>query len=150
MGNLKQISFNGKASTFSDNIPNNFKDGTGTNSVIEGDVNNNIASGNYSHAEGSGTITSGWASHAEGTSTRAVGPDQHVSGKYNVEINNVAEIIGNGSGNNSRSNARVLDWNGNEKLAGSLTLGMNTAEEITITASELKAIKQMLQDNNYI
>lgn len=54
----------------------------------------NIASGNYSHAEGvgtsafgdcshaegTGTITSGWASHAEGYSTTASGEDSHAEG----------------------------------------------------------------------
>ena len=31
------------------------------------------------------------------------------------------EIVGNGIGNGARSNARTLDWDGNEVLAGGLT-----------------------------
>ena len=34
-----------------------------------------------------------------------------------------AEIIGNGVASNNRSNARTLDWNGNEELQGTIYLG---------------------------
>ena len=50
-----------------------------------------------------------------------------------------AEIIGNGTGDNARSNARTLDWDGNETLAGSLTLGSTT-----ITEAQLIALLAML------
>jgi hypothetical protein len=33
---------------------------------------------------------------------------------------NYAEIIGNGTADNARSNARALDWNGNEYLKGDI------------------------------
>ena len=36
-----------------------------------------------------------------------------------------AEIIGNGTADNARSNARALDWNGNEYLKGDLYVGCN-------------------------
>ena len=36
-----------------------------------------------------------------------------------------AEIIGNGTATNARSNARTLDWNGNERLMGDLYVGCN-------------------------
>lgn len=49
-----------------------------------------------------------------------------------------------GAGNNSRSNARTLDWNGNEELAGSITLGKGTEDETTITAAQLKALLALL------
>ena len=57
------------------------------------------------------------------------------------------EIVGNGtmSGTTeSRSNARTLDWSGNEALAGSLTLGKGTADEVTVTAAQLKQLIAML------
>ena len=38
---------------------------------------------------------------------------------------NYAEIVGNGDTNNSRSNARALDWDGNEYLNGDLYVGCN-------------------------
>ena len=94
------------------------------------------SSGDYSHAEGYGTessglnshsegldsIASGDQSHTEGEGTEAASDNQHVSGKYNVVDNSdtYAEIIGNGADENNRSNARTLDWNGNETIAGDL------------------------------
>lgn len=50
-----------------------------------------------------------------------------------------AEIVGNGEDNNNRSNARTLDWEGNETLAGSLTLGSTT-----ITEAQLQALLALL------
>lgn len=38
---------------------------------------------------------------------------------------NYAEIIGNGTADNARSNARALDWDGNEHLMGDLYVGCN-------------------------
>lgn len=79
------------------------------------------ASGAQSHAEGAGTTASGVQAHAEGTYTIAAGDSQHVSGRYNIEDNydRYAEIVGNGT-SFVRSNARTLDWSGNESLAGNI------------------------------
>lgn len=86
----------------------------------EGEVTQ--AKGYASHTEGYYTIANGLASHTEGYHTIASGHNQHVSGKYNIEDSNneYAEIIGNGSDNDNRSNARTLDWDGNERIAGNL------------------------------
>lgn len=103
------------------------------------------ASGSWSHSEGWGTSAEGEASHAEGRSNSALGTAshaegqntkanklcQHVFGKCNIEEAFTAEgdagvyieIVGNGSAPAARSNARTLDWNGNEVLAGKLTVG---------------------------
>lgn len=89
------------------------------------------ASGNYSHAENGGTA-SGHYSHAEGLNTIANHASQHVFGTYNVadpstKASNLkgtyVEIVGKGTGDNDRSNARTLDWDGNERIAGRLTVG---------------------------
>ena len=81
-----------------------------------------VASGFNSHAEGSDAVASGDQSHAEGEGTEAAGENQHVGGKYNVidQSNAYAEIIGNGTDENNRSDARTLDWQGNETIAGDL------------------------------
>lgn len=86
------------------------------------------ASGDVSHAEGTDTIARGPNSHAEGTGTIASGSNQHAAGRNNIEdyTNTYVEIIGNGSSNNARSNARTLDWNGNEVLSGNLTINGST------------------------
>ena len=57
----------------------------GKGAVIEGDGSSNVritASGDYSHAEGSGTIASGFISHAEGANTTASNSSSHAEG-YN-------------------------------------------------------------------
>lgn len=68
----------------------------------------------YSHAEGNATVTNAMFTHAEGYKTIASSENQHVEGKYNVEDSQgkFAHIIGNGTGNNARSNAFAVDWNG--------------------------------------
>ena len=78
------------------------------------------ASGLHSHAEGVSTVAGGLGSHAEGEGTLASSNLQHVGGKYNTEDTqgDFAEIIGNGTADNARSNARTLDWNGNETIEG--------------------------------
>lgn len=90
------------------------------------------ASGDYSHATGWYTTASGYTSHAEGYQTTANHKSQHVFGEYNVLDTSTypstargtyVEIVGKGTSNSARSNARTLDWNGNETLAGKLTLG---------------------------
>lgn len=103
---------------------------TGVGSHAEGASS---AIGQNSHAEGWGTSAYGDYSHTEGMNTRASNLAQHVFGAYNVvdEENNTSsvarrrgkyvEIVGNGSSMLKRSNARTLDWNGNEVLAGSCT-----------------------------
>lgn len=92
------------------------------------------ASGEHAHSEGYGTTASGTASHAEGNNTIANHKSQRTFGEYNVADTSAAaatargnyiEIVGNGTGNNARSNARTLDWDGNEQLAGRLRLGAN-------------------------
>ena len=107
-----------------------------------------VASGTNSHAEGNDTVASGSSAHAEGSNTIAASNYQHVFGKYNVSSNNhtYVEIVGNGD-SNARSNARTLDWSGNESLAGSLTLGKGTVDETTITAAQLKGLLSLTSAN---
>lgn len=103
---------------------------SGDSAHAEGDRTK--ASGEDAHAEGFRTEASGEASHAEGLRTVANHRAQHVFGEYNVEDDSAAdsdargnyvEIVGNGTAINDKSNARTLDWSGNETLAGKLTLG---------------------------
>lgn len=132
-------------------------EGTGTiaknpNAHAEGIASQ--ATADASHAEGAGTRAIGYVSHAEGYYTYAKNAYQHVGGKYNeydpstndsVHTGTYAEIIGNGASDTQRSNARTLDWQGNEALAGGLTLGMGTSDEISITPVQLKALLALLQ-----
>lgn len=73
----------------------------------------------------------------------------------NVSSHNLkyVEIVGNGYEEmddqtfvitEHRSNARTLDWDGNESLAGSITLGKGTTDEVTLTAAQLKQLLALL------
>lgn len=119
---------------------------------------NTTSDGGYSHAEGSGTIASGPGSHAEGLDTEAsstaahaegIGTiaqrkSQHVFGEYNKPDTTgsttirgtYVEIVGNGSYTNSRSNARTLDWSGNETLAGKLTVGAAPTSDMDVATKQ--------------
>ena len=80
------------------------------------------AHGNRAHAEGWSTEADGEASHAEGLSTKAYSKNQHVEGKFNIKdtAETYAHIVGNGTSDNSRSNAHTLDWKGNAWYAGTV------------------------------
>ncbi len=139
-----------------------FQAGTGTASAdyANAEGQDTQARGESSHAEGYLSITDGEAAHAEGYMAGASGDYAHaagectvasrksqtVFGRYNEaeqssaalgkEYGSYVEIVGNGD-EDTRSNARTLDWNGNEKLAGGLTLGMGTADEAELSAARL-------------
>ena len=173
LGQVKAQSDWNQSNNSSDNYIKNkpaLKAGQGANSIIEGDIDTNVAggvyahaegyhteaSGNYgSHAEGNETTASGTSSHAEGTIVTASGTgshaegfnttasgsyshaeghktvaknrSQHAFGEYNKLDQSTAsswdrgtyiEIVGNGTDENTRSNARTLDWQGNEYVQG--------------------------------
>lgn len=89
------------------------------------------ASGTASFADGNLTTASGDLSHASGQRTTANHKSQFVFGESNIPDpstaaatarGNYVEIVGNGTTNNP-SNARTLDWEGNEVLSGKLTIG---------------------------
>ena len=95
---------------------------SGSRSAVLGGLENE-ASGNQSVVLG-------------GFGNKAQNSNQVVSGKYNAP-GDYAEIVGNGSSQNSRSNARTLDWSGNETLAG--TLYVNGSDEVA-TKSDFGAV----------
>lgn len=113
--------------------------------------NSSTALGDAAHSEGDFTVASGDNSHAEGSNTTAYGRSQHVFGELNIPDpvgssymkGTYVEIVGNGE-NGITSNARTLDWEGNEKIAGSLTIGMDTENEVTITPAQLTALLALL------
>ena len=113
------------------------------------------AQGNYSHSEGQYTKAQGDYSHVEGLQTLAKFQSQHVFGEYNIvdpstnnagnHRGNYIEIVGNGNEVNSivtKSNARTLDWSGNEVLAGKLTVGAAPVNDMDV------ATKKYVDDNS--
>lgn len=81
------------------------------------------AIGRAAHSEGEETAARGPDSHTEGLGTRAEGSAQHAQGRYNVvdNQNKYADIVGNGTDNDHRSNAETTDWSGNKWVAGKIT-----------------------------
>lgn len=117
----------------------------GTKSVIEGancvaaGFNSHAegvstkAIGFESHAEGFGSIAVGNYSHAEGYYTKALRSGSHASGQYTVAGGDIGSMvigyyndyynrpndifqIGNGTGDNTRSNAFTIDWLGDVQM----------------------------------
>ena len=116
---------------------------TGVSSHSEGQGTR--STGDLSHAEGLGTTSVGKASHSEGLGTQTTHAYQHVFGSYNVydasqneptEKGTYVEIVGVGTANNSRANGRTLDWNGNETLAGKLTVGVAPVNDMDVTTKK--------------
>lgn len=98
---------------------------------------------------GNVVIASGYYSQAMGNWTTAQRKSQFVFGEFNDPDQsgtygtrgNYVEIVGNGS-MSKRSNARTLDWNGNEVLAGKLTVGAGPSADMDA------ATKKYVDDEN--
>ena len=97
------------------------------------------ASGSGAHAEGHGSTASGKDSHAQNSYTKASKRSQTALGTYNTEdtasttthpsgtaaYGKYALIIGNGTADNSRSNALTVDWSGNVDIASGAKYKIN-------------------------
>ncbi len=127
----------GNATTASENSSHAEGDATTANGeASHAEGINTTASGTCSHAEGLGTTASGNGSRAEGLGTKANRAFQHVFGKYNIveqgdsgSEGDYAEIVGNGTDNNQRRNARTLSWDGKEWLADTLEVSREPETE---------------------
>lgn len=113
--------------------------------------------GDYAIAMGFKSEARGTCSTAIGTGTIAKNAYQHVIGRYNIEdpgssepgnVGTYAEIVGNGSSSDSshRSNARTLDWHGNEVLAGGLKI--NGTQDVATKVDILPNYWSLFSDLN--
>ena len=118
---------------------------TASNGFSHAEGYKSTASGSYSHAESSSTTASGSSSHAEGHLTVASGNYSHAGGyhttanqkyqtvigtynTYNENENNKTDklfVVGNGTDNNNRSNAFIVDKDGNATVQNNLTVNNN-------------------------
>lgn len=135
--------------------------GTASGRASHAEGNQTFATGAFSHTEGNLSVSTGRAGHAEGDQTRANGDyshtegkrtfaksrSQHIFGEYNIVDETgsydsrgaYVEIVGNGDADENLSNARTLDWDGNEWLAGNLQAKGLTDGIITKTMAEILA-----------
>lgn len=149
----------------------NFGDSKAAGKYSHAEGQQTASIGEASHAGGVCSIAYGKYSHAIGYCTVATGANQHVFGEFNAIDGTVdehgnytgtqnssnrstyVEIVGNGKfkqygdgnthdGYANRTNARTLDWSGNEWLAGNLTAagGSITIGSTTITEAQLQAL----------
>ena len=142
--------FETKATANVSNASNYRTTASGAYSHAEGCMS--VASNYSAHAEGNETIASGNCSHAQGNGTEAKGDTQSVLGKYNIvdDNNTYAEIVGNGVNNNNRSNARTLDWQGNETLAGDLVYNGNKSLTSEVQRLDDKIDATQTEVNNLV
>lgn len=98
------------------------------------------ALGYNSYSLGNGNTVLGTSAFALGNGLYAKHKSQFVFGEYNAidsssnsstSRGTYVEIVGKGTNESSRSNARTLDWNGNEVLAGTLTANGGIAYSTT-------------------
>jgi len=106
--------------------------GNAINVGVVGSSNTVSGTASDSFVSGTGNAVSGASSCAEGYGTVANHRSQHAFGEYNsadestaagTARGNYVEIVGNGTADNARSNARTLDWNGNEWIKGNFKMG---------------------------
>ena len=104
----------------------------------------NVASGEYSHVEGLLTEASGAASHAQGKQTKATkeccsaagnnteatNENSHACGHYNAAMTEggnqrnttgTAFVVGNGTGDNEKSNAFTVNFDGTVSASGAIS-----------------------------
>lgn len=114
------------------------------------------ASSNQAYAEGNNTVASGTYAHAQGWGTIANHRGQTALGEYNTADTSTAaassrgnyiEVVGKGSSDSNRSNARTLDWSGNEVLAGGLKI--NSTETITALKSSSVTMSSTATSGQY-
>lgn len=107
--------------------------------------NCSMAIGKYNYNAGENSLTVGISNEVVGENSIALGyhtkaeeENQLVQGRYNKPMANMAHIIGNGDGtvDNSRSNAYALDWDGNGWFAGDVFVKSTDQDDAQRLATE--------------
>ena len=98
-----------------------------------------IIGGKYNRVEGENSVAIGLGTYAKRRSSFTLGEYNVIdsAGSDSTVRGDYVEIVGNGADANNRSNARTLDWSGNETLAGGLTTGGNVSVggDLSVTGS---------------
>lgn len=133
-----------KSSNINFYLPNSQAIGDGSSITgYAGDNEALIANGGQSLVRGENVQAVGQCATAVGYGCYANGAFQNVFGTWNVVDNGeqgqfskrkYVEIVGNGRGNAALSNARTLDWDGNEQIKGTLRIGSTTTGGVMLKA----------------
>lgn len=123
------------------------------------------AQGNYSHSEGYATSAIGFATHAGGLQTRANYQYETVIGKFNISSYDDSILpesakplfaVGNGSADNSRSDAFIVTLNGIASATTLATSGISNIEtkinnkQDNLTQEQLSAISSVSSIKDYV
>lgn len=106
-------------------------EGAGTFAEVFNDLDNNKATGDYSHAENLKTTASGYCSHAEGLNTFATGYGAHVEGAGCLAKGAYAHAEGyyteaNGSQSHAEGSGTIADGN-NQHVSGTYNIADNSS-----------------------
>ncbi len=104
---------------------------TASNESAHAEGMNTFATGRCAHAEGMGTVARGSNSHASGYYTVAGSEHMTAIGRYNSTTSNALLVIGNGYGEDRRSNALVVDDAGNLYISGALNAAGGTGIDLS-------------------
>lgn len=104
---------------------------TASNESAHAEGMNTFATGRCAHAEGTGTVARGSNSHASGYYTVAGSEHMTAIGRYNSTTSNALLVIGNGYGEDRRSNALVVDDAGNLYISGALNAAGGTGIDLS-------------------
>ena len=104
---------------------------TASNESAHAEGMNTFATGRCAHAEGMGTVARGSNSHASGYYTVAGSEHMTAIGRYNSTTSNALLVIGNGYGEDMRSNALVVDDAGNLYISGALNAAGGTGIDLS-------------------
>ena len=104
---------------------------TASNESAHAEGMNTFATGRCAHAEGMGTVARGSNSHASGYYTVAGSEHMTAIGRYNRTTSNALLVIGNGYGEDRRSNALVVDDAGNLYISGALNAAGGTGIDLS-------------------
>lgn len=101
-------------------------EGAGTFAEVFNDLNNNTASGDYSHAENLKTTASGYGSHAQGLNTFATGYGSHAEGVGSIAKGPYTHAEGyyteaNGSQSHTEGSGTIADG-ANQHVSGSYNI----------------------------
>lgn len=113
------------AEIFNDYRKRTFGQDPSTSDDVQIAMQGNVASGDFSHAEGMGTTASAYASHSEGDTTTASGHASHSEGSYSTASGDSSHAEGSGttaSGTNSHAEGNGTTALGDNSHAG----GLNT------------------------
>lgn len=134
------------AEIFNDYRKRTFGQDPSTSDDVQIAMQGNVASGDFSHAEGIGTTASAYASHSEGDTTTASGHASHSEGSYSTASGDSSHAEGSGataSGNNSHAEGNGATASGAaahaEGMIANATGAAAHAEGVTTTASSFAA-----------